>query len=110
MFQKRALVIGVTGIVGLNIAEHLLRAGDWEIVGVSRRPPVGLSGVKSIRLDVLDPSATKTALADLHPTTSSSAPGRGAAMKRRTSASTAQCSPTSSMRWSEGARSVTSPW
>jgi nucleoside-diphosphate-sugar epimerase len=68
MFQKRALVIGVTGIVGLNVAEHLLRAGDWEIVGVSRRPPVGLSGVKSIRPDVLDPSATKTALADLHPT------------------------------------------
>jgi nucleoside-diphosphate-sugar epimerase len=68
MFEKRALIVGVTGIVGLNVAEHLLALGDWAIAGVSRRPSLGLSGVTPITLDVLDAQACRAALGDHDPT------------------------------------------
>lgn len=68
MYQKRALVVGATGIVGLNVAEHLRDLGGWEITGLSRRPPLGASWMKSRSVDLLDPAAAKTALADMAPT------------------------------------------
>ena len=37
MTERRALVIGATGITGRNAAEHLARTG-WDVVGVSRKP------------------------------------------------------------------------
>ncbi len=33
---KRALIIGATGIVGRNLADHLAGLGDWEVTGLSR--------------------------------------------------------------------------
>lgn len=68
MFAKKALVVGATGIVGLNLAEHLLRLGDWDVHGVSRRPPLGLSRVTAHAVDVLDRDAVRTALAGVAPT------------------------------------------
>ncbi|HSI40781.1 MAG TPA: SDR family oxidoreductase [Xanthobacteraceae bacterium] len=68
MHDKRALIVGATGIVGNNLARHLVDAGDWEVHGISRSAPKGLSQVKPIAIDVLDAPATRAALADVAPT------------------------------------------
>ncbi|QIA22288.1 SDR family oxidoreductase [Mesorhizobium sp. AA22] len=68
MYQKRALVVGSTGIVGLNVAEHLRDLGGWDIHGLSRRPPAGSSYMKSLKVDLLDCDSALKALADLEPT------------------------------------------
>jgi nucleoside-diphosphate-sugar epimerase len=67
MFHKRALIVGVTGIVGANVAEHLLAEGDWEIYGISRRAPAGQSLIRTLSVDILDRDATLAALADIDP-------------------------------------------
>ncbi len=91
MYQRRALVVGATGIVGLNVAEHLRDRGGWEIHGLSRRPPPGASYMKSHKVDLLDREGALATLADLAPTTSITAPGRSARTRMRTSGSTAVC-------------------
>ncbi len=40
---RKALVAGVSGIVGNNLARHLLAQG-WEVSGLARRPPAGRAG------------------------------------------------------------------
>jgi nucleoside-diphosphate-sugar epimerase len=62
MSERRALVVGITGISGYNAAEHLLAQG-WDVSGVSRRPPQGLPGVAHLAVDVTDAEATRAALA-----------------------------------------------
>ncbi|MCU1323670.1 MAG: NAD-dependent dehydratase [Acidobacteriaceae bacterium] len=62
-----ALIAGVTGIVGNNLAQHLLSKG-WQVYGLARRPSPGLEGVNFIAADLLDPAALNTALAELKPT------------------------------------------
>jgi len=68
MFDQRALIVGVTGIVGNNLARQLLAEGGWEVVGLSRKPPLGLSRVRHVAVDVLDAEATRAALAEVRPT------------------------------------------
>lgn len=68
MYDKRALIIGATGIVGNNLARHLTATGDWAVDGVSRSEQRGLIGVRPVRLDVLDRTATADALGRLDPT------------------------------------------
>lgn len=68
MYQKKALVVGATGIVGLNVAEHLRDLGGWEIHGLSRRLPLGASYMTSHKVDLLDREAALAALAGLEPT------------------------------------------
>lgn len=67
MYSKRALIVGVTGIVGLNLAEHLHAIGGWEIHGLSRRRPLGHSYIRWRGVDMLDPASPES-LADLAPT------------------------------------------
>ncbi|WP_029009262.1 SDR family oxidoreductase [Azospirillum halopraeferens] len=67
MHDKRALIVGVTGIVGNNLARHLVRSGDWSVHGIARTAPRGLSGVEPVCVDVLDAAATSRALAALAP-------------------------------------------
>jgi nucleoside-diphosphate-sugar epimerase len=64
MSRRAALVVGVTGIAGGNIADALLR-DDWEVVGLSRSPGVHLPGVKHVHADVKDPSSIETAVSGL---------------------------------------------
>ncbi len=68
MYRKRALVVGATGIVGLNVAEHLRDLGGWEIHGVSRRPPCGTSWIQSHSIDLLNRSAAIAELSQHSPT------------------------------------------
>jgi GDP-D-mannose dehydratase len=35
--KSRAFIAGVTGLIGSNLAEHLLSKG-WEVYGVARKP------------------------------------------------------------------------
>ncbi|HMI52158.1 MAG TPA: SDR family oxidoreductase [Candidatus Saccharimonadales bacterium] len=65
--MPRALVVGATGIVGLNLASHLAGQQDWTVFGLARRPPA-LAGVHAIAGDLLNPQALRTALAGTGPT------------------------------------------
>ena len=65
--SKAALIAGVTGIVGSNLAQHLLSKG-WQVHGLARRPSARLDGVQFITADLLDPDALTAAVADLKPT------------------------------------------
>jgi nucleoside-diphosphate-sugar epimerase len=62
-----ALIAGVTGIVGNNLAHQLLSNG-WQVRGLARRPSGDIDGVNFIAADLLDPLALRTAVADLAPT------------------------------------------
>jgi nucleoside-diphosphate-sugar epimerase len=59
--RRHALVVGVTGISGHNVAERLL-ARDWHVSGVSRGAPQHLRGVQHLPADITDSDATRVAL------------------------------------------------
>jgi nucleoside-diphosphate-sugar epimerase len=62
----RALVVGVTGIIGQTVAKQLLDQG-WDVHGISRRHTSELKGVKQISVDLLDANAVKEKLAGVKP-------------------------------------------
>src|SRR5882757_1454245 len=64
---RRALIVGVTGLIGSNLAEHLI-SKNWEVFGIARKPGSGVQGVKPIAVDFLNPEALRNSLADLRPT------------------------------------------
>jgi nucleoside-diphosphate-sugar epimerase len=59
--MAHALVVGVTGISGNNLASHLNTQG-WEVTGVSRATQDGIA------VDITDAAATREALAGARPT------------------------------------------
>jgi nucleoside-diphosphate-sugar epimerase len=65
--SRIALIAGVTGIVGNNLAQQLLTNG-WQVHGLARRSSVGIDGVKFIAADLLDPTALRSAVIGLKPT------------------------------------------
>jgi nucleoside-diphosphate-sugar epimerase len=65
--SKIALIAGVTGIVGNNLA-HELHSNGWQVHGLARRPSNSLDGVHFVAADLLDPAALRTAVAGLKPT------------------------------------------
>jgi nucleoside-diphosphate-sugar epimerase len=68
MSRPKALIVGVTGIVGNNLARHLLSTGEWDVVGVSRRAPKGMSQVQAVTVDLQDRAATQQSLQDVSAT------------------------------------------
>ena len=54
--QGRALVVGVTGIVGQTVARQLIGQG-WDVHGISRRHTTDIAGVTQISVDLLDAQA-----------------------------------------------------
>jgi nucleoside-diphosphate-sugar epimerase len=62
-----ALVVGASGIVGNNLARHLRDRG-WQVLGLARRPPGDIEGVRAVAADLQDPASLRTALAGLRPT------------------------------------------
>src|SRR3954452_14204688 len=60
--DRTALVVGVTGIAGYNIAESLI-AGGWRGVGLSRKPRDEIPGVEPVYADVLDQPSVEAATA-----------------------------------------------
>lgn len=65
MSSKTALIVGATGIVGLNLASHLLQEG-WQLFGLARRPAASV-GVQPIAADLMNPASIETALEGVTP-------------------------------------------
>jgi uncharacterized protein YbjT (DUF2867 family) len=47
-----AHIAGATGLIGSNLAEHLVSKG-WEVSGLAREPERSISGVQPIAADLL---------------------------------------------------------
>ncbi|CAB3745903.1 SDR family oxidoreductase [Paraburkholderia solisilvae] len=60
--EKKALIIGATGIVGGNLAQHLLSRGDWHVTGLSRGRNAMQSGVASVAADLTSQASVADAL------------------------------------------------
>jgi nucleoside-diphosphate-sugar epimerase len=65
--EKSALIVGVSGIVGRNLADQLIAESDWQVYGIARGPGER-KGLTSIAADLQDPSAVEIALKDIKPT------------------------------------------
>lgn len=63
---SRAVIAGATGLIGSNLAAHLIAKG-WEVYGLARKPQGGVPGLRPVAADLLDPKALRSALADLNP-------------------------------------------
>jgi nucleoside-diphosphate-sugar epimerase len=67
MMTNTALVVGASGIVGNNLSRRL-RDHGWEVLGLARRPPTDIAGLRPIAADLLDPASLRAALQGLKPT------------------------------------------
>jgi nucleoside-diphosphate-sugar epimerase len=67
MANKTALIVGSTGIVGLNLAAHLTDQADWTVYGLARRPSAS-DGVTPVAADLLNPDDLQAALTEIRPT------------------------------------------
>jgi nucleoside-diphosphate-sugar epimerase len=65
---NRALIAGVSGIVGRHLAEHLNEIGGAEVVGLSRNAHDLPPGVRHIAGDLTDAAGLKAALRDVNAT------------------------------------------
>ncbi|HUE18044.1 MAG TPA: SDR family oxidoreductase [Planctomycetaceae bacterium] len=63
----RAIIAGATGLIGSNLAEHLISQG-WQVYGLARKPQGGIPGLRPVAADLLDPQTLRSSLADVHPT------------------------------------------
>jgi nucleoside-diphosphate-sugar epimerase len=66
MRAKQALIVGVTGISGNNLARRLVASG-WDVYGVSRGTGASVDGTNPLTADVRDPASVRAALGDLRP-------------------------------------------
>jgi nucleoside-diphosphate-sugar epimerase len=69
MQKKSAAVVGAQGVIGRYIADRLVAAGDWEVIGLSRRPGQDGPRLRHISLDLLNVKDTAAKLAGLEGTT-----------------------------------------
>ena len=65
--MKTALIVGVSGMVGGNLANLLIAQKDWSVYGMARRPGAR-DGVRPIEVDLRDADAVNRALTGLKPT------------------------------------------
>ncbi|WP_246000961.1 NAD-dependent epimerase/dehydratase family protein [Pontibacter diazotrophicus] len=65
--NRVALVVGVSGITGSNLAEELVKQ-DWTTYGLARNPHVSIDGLRPVAADLLSPEGLSAALADTAPT------------------------------------------
>ena len=63
----RAVIAGATGLIGSNLAEHLVAKG-WEVHGIARKPQGGVREVRPIAADLLEPEGLWSSLAGVNPT------------------------------------------
>jgi nucleoside-diphosphate-sugar epimerase len=67
VMTSRALIAGVTGLIGGNPATHLVSKG-WEVHGIARKPQSDVPGVRPIAADLLELEALRASLAGVDPT------------------------------------------
>jgi len=59
--QKRALIVGSSGVIGTALSEHLL-AADWNVTGLSRGRGTPTAGVHALTADLTAPDEVAAAL------------------------------------------------
>ena len=67
--NKKAVVVGALGVIGRYIVEKLLAEGDWQVVGLSRRPAKDGPRYRHISVDLLDPKDVAKKLGGLNDVT-----------------------------------------
>ena len=67
--QKKAVVVGALGVIGRYIVDRLLAEGDWQVVGLSRRPARNEPRYTHISVDLLDRKDVGRKLGSLSDTT-----------------------------------------
>jgi nucleoside-diphosphate-sugar epimerase len=67
MEKKTALIVGATGIVGLNLATLLASKDDWNVYGLSRKP-AARQGMHSVAADLQNFESVQNALKNISPT------------------------------------------
>ncbi len=65
--KKTALIVGVSGIVGRNLADRLIAEKDWTVYGLARHPGQR-EGIRPIAVDLQDAAAVQAALKGVTPT------------------------------------------
>ena len=63
--KNTALIVGAQGVIGRNLTDYLRTLGDWDIVGLSRRPGEDSDAVRYISVDLLDSQDSRVKLAEL---------------------------------------------
>ena len=64
MSGQVALIAGATGLVGRRLAQHLKQLGDWEVIGLCRRPDAD-SPITLLGIDLISPENCRKKLAPL---------------------------------------------
>jgi nucleoside-diphosphate-sugar epimerase len=67
--QKKAVVVGALGVIGRYIVERLLAEGDWQVIGLSRRPEKSGPRYRHVSVDLLDLDDVAGKLTDLRDVT-----------------------------------------
>jgi len=66
----KIVIAGASGIVGRAVVDHFEALGDWDIVGVGRRPPASHGKhTRSLVADLADPRGSAEALAPIRDAT-----------------------------------------
>ena len=63
--RKKAIVAGSSGVVGRRLAEYLQTLEEWDVIGLSRRAPIGGNDVPRIAVDLSDAVDTRVKLGHL---------------------------------------------
>ena len=58
--DRKALVVGASGLAGGNLLAHLLETKSWDIVTLSRRAPANCDGFSHLPVDLLELGAMPT--------------------------------------------------
>jgi nucleoside-diphosphate-sugar epimerase len=67
MEKKTALIVGASGIVGLNLATFLAQKEDWTVYGLSRNPDAR-DGIQAVAADLQSLGSVQAALRGITPT------------------------------------------
>jgi nucleoside-diphosphate-sugar epimerase len=69
MASKHAVVIGALGVIGRALIDRLTSDPQWDVVGLSRRPPDFDTSARFISVDLSDRDSARATLAELDQTT-----------------------------------------
>lgn len=69
--RQTLLVAGASGVIGTGVVEHFARLPDWQVIALSRRPPLidESSSFRHLPVDLADTGACATALSTVPPVT-----------------------------------------
>ena len=64
MSGQVALIAGATGLIGRRLGQHLKQLGDWELLGLCRRPDAD-SPIRLLGIDLTSPEDCRRRFAPL---------------------------------------------